>query len=221
MAEKPTYEELERRVQELEKAESEHNLAEDRLKKIFDNTQDAIFIHDLEGNILDVNDKMCPMYGLTKQEALQVNIEDVSSSKMSMKALLKRWQKVLNGEKLLFEWEARRPKDESVFNAEISIQKISFHDKDIVLANIRDITERKRAEEALREREEKYRLLFNMGVNAMFLVDNNTTQILECNNKASQLFGYSPQELLSMKMTDLSTTPETTRRACQEKVSKK
>ena len=47
MAEKPTYEELERRVQELEKAESEHNLAEDRLKKIFDNTQDAIFIHDL------------------------------------------------------------------------------------------------------------------------------------------------------------------------------
>jgi len=221
MAEKPTYEELERRIRELEKAESERNLAEERLKKIFDNTQDAIFIHDLEGNILDVNDKMCRMYGLTKEEALEVTIEDVSSSRMSMKVLLERWQKILNGEKLLFEWEARRPKDESVFNAEVSIQKISFHDKDIVLANIRDITERKRAEEALRERKEKYRLLFNMGVNAMFLVDNNTTQILECNNKASQLFGYSPQELLSMKMTDLSTTPETTRRACQEKVSKK
>ena len=53
-----------------------------------------------------------------------------------------------------------------------------------------------------------------MGVNAMFLVDNNTTQILECNNKASQLFGYSSQQLLSMKMTDLSATPEATRRAC-------
>jgi PAS domain S-box-containing protein len=69
--------------------------------------------------------------------------------------------------------------------------------------------------------EDKYRLLFNMGVNAMFLVDNNTTRILECNNKASELFGYSTQELLSMKMTDLSTTPEATRRACQENVSKK
>ncbi len=84
-----------------------------------------------------------------------------------------------------------------------------------------DVTERNRAEKALREREEKYRLLFNMGVNAMFLVDDNTTQILECNNKASQLFGYSSQELLSMKMADLSTTPEATRRACQENVSKK
>ena len=47
MAEKPTYEELERRGQELEKAESERNLAEDRLKKIFNNTQDAIFIHGI------------------------------------------------------------------------------------------------------------------------------------------------------------------------------
>ncbi|MFP4128032.1 MAG: PAS domain S-box protein, partial [Desulfonatronovibrio sp.] len=121
MAEKPTYEELERRIQELEKAESELILAEDRLKKIFDNTQDAIFIHDLEGKILDVNDKMCRMYGLTKEEALEVTIENVSSSEMPIKDLPEKWQQVLNGEKLLFEWEARRPKDDSVFNVEVSI----------------------------------------------------------------------------------------------------
>jgi two-component system, cell cycle sensor histidine kinase and response regulator CckA len=220
MKAKPTYEELERRIEELERAESELGLAKDHLKKIFDNAQDAIFIHDLEGKILDVNDKMCRMYGLTKEEAFEVTIEDVSSSRMSKEVLLERWNKVLSDEKLLFEWEARRPKDKSLFNVEVSIQRISFQDKDIVLANVRDITERKRAEKALREREEKYRLLFNMGVNAMFLVDNTTTQILECNNKASQLFDYSSKELLSMKMVDLSTTPELTRRACRENVSK-
>jgi len=156
MAEKPSYEDLERRIQELEKAESERNLAENRLKKIFDNTQDAIFIHDLEGKILDVNDKMCRMYGLTREEAFEVTIEDVSSSRMSMEVLLDRWQKVLNGEKLLFEWEARRPKDESTFNVEVSIQLLSFHDKDIILANVRDITERIRTEEALRESLSRY-----------------------------------------------------------------
>ncbi|MFN2343881.1 MAG: ATP-binding protein, partial [Desulfonatronovibrio sp.] len=147
MAEKPTYEELKRRIQDLEKVESELILAEDRLKKIFDNTQDAILIHDLDGKTLDVNDQMCRMYGLTKEEALEVTIENISSSRMPMENLLEKWQKVLNGEKLLFEWEARRPKDHSVFNVEVSIQKISFHDKDIVLANVRDIAERKRAEE--------------------------------------------------------------------------
>ena len=101
MVEKPTYEELERRVQELEKADSGRKFAEDRLKKIFDNTQDAVFIHDIEGKILDVNDKMCRIYGLTtKEEALELTIKDVSSSRMSMNVLLERWQKVLNGEKL-------------------------------------------------------------------------------------------------------------------------
>jgi PAS domain S-box-containing protein len=152
MTARPSYEELERRIQELEKTESERNFTENFLKKIFDNTQDAIFIHDLEGKILDVNDKMCRMYRLTKNEALEVNIGDISSSKMSMEILLERWQKVLNGEKLLFEWEALRPKEKTVFNVEVSIQKISFHDKDIILANVRDITERKRADEKLRHR---------------------------------------------------------------------
>jgi PAS domain S-box-containing protein len=157
MSEKPSYEELERRIQELEKSECERRIAEDRLKKIFDNTQDAILIHDLEGKNLDVNDKMCRMYGLTKSEALEVSIENISSSRMSMDVLLERWQKVLNGEKLFFEWEALRPKDGSVFNVEVSIQKISFHDKDIVLASVRDITERKLAEEALRQSEVRAR----------------------------------------------------------------
>ncbi len=132
MAEKPTYEELQRRIQELEKAESERILVEDRLKKILDNTQDAIFIHDLEGKILDVNDKMCRMYGLTKEEAIELTIEDVSSPKMMLEDMQDKWKKVLNGEKLLFEWEALRPKDQSVFYVEISIQTIAFHDKDVV-----------------------------------------------------------------------------------------
>ncbi|MEA2061387.1 MAG: hypothetical protein U9P10_12955 [Thermodesulfobacteriota bacterium] len=47
MVEKPSYEELEKRIQELEKTESEHKLAEDRLKKIFNNTQDAIYTADI------------------------------------------------------------------------------------------------------------------------------------------------------------------------------
>jgi two-component system, cell cycle sensor histidine kinase and response regulator CckA len=201
MAENPTYEKLVRRVQELEKAESQRNITEDRLKKIFDNTQDAIFIHDLEGKILDVNDKMCRMYGLTKEEALEVNIEDVSSSKMAMDVLLERWQKVLNGEKFLFEWEARRPKDESVFNVEVSIQKISFHDKDIVLANIRDITERKRAEEALRESrdilekksEEQRLLLDGIKTQVWYLSDVGTYG--RVNRAHADFLGFHPRKI--------------------------
>jgi PAS domain S-box-containing protein len=124
----------------------ERKNAEERLKKIFDNTQDAIIIHDLEGHILDVNDKMCRMYGLTKQDACKKNIKDISGSRMPKDSLREKWQRVLNGEKLIFEWDAFRPGEGSAFNVEISLQKISFREKDIVLANVRDITESKRAE---------------------------------------------------------------------------
>ncbi|MFP4109387.1 MAG: PAS domain S-box protein [Desulfonatronovibrio sp.] len=201
MAEKPTYEELERRIQELEKAESELILAEDRMKKIFDNTQDAIFIHDLEGKILDVNDKMCRMYGLTKEEALEVTIENVSSSEMPIKDLPEKWQQVLNGEKLLFEWEARRPKDDSVFNVEVSIQKISFHDKDIVLANVRDITQRKQAENELRE---KTNFLENITDNMIDLV---AVTDMEGNFKFTGsshiILGYEPNSLVGRNVMEL------------------
>jgi len=196
MSEKPSYEELERRIHELEKAECERSIAEDRLKKIFDNTQDAILIHDLEGKILDVNDKMCRMYGLTKEEALEVTIEKISSSKMSMEDLLERWQNVLNGEKILFEWEARRPKNGSVFNVEVSIQKISFHDKDIVLANVRDITERKRAEEALRQSQDTFRDLFEKSADAILLIDQSGV-FVECNQAAVNLLKMSRGEFMN------------------------
>ncbi|MCP4623099.1 MAG: PAS domain S-box protein, partial [bacterium] len=82
---------------------TERKWAEYRLKKIFNNTHDAIFIHDLEGKVIDVNDKMCQMYGVTKQQAGLMTIQDVSSAGMSMEAVSKKWQKALNGEKVLFE----------------------------------------------------------------------------------------------------------------------
>jgi PAS domain S-box-containing protein len=80
----------------------------------------------------------------------------------------------------------------------------------------RDITERKRAEEALRQSEEKYRQLFEMESDALFLIENATGQILEVNASAVALYGYSRDELLQKRNTDLSAEPEETRAATQE-----
>ena len=80
------------------------------------------------------------------------------------------------------------------------------------LGNIlRDVTESKRAEEALRESENRYRQLFEAESDAVFLIENKTGRILEANSAASAMHGYSRQELLAMKNTDLSAEPEDTR----------
>jgi diguanylate cyclase (GGDEF)-like protein/PAS domain S-box-containing protein len=79
-----------------------------------------------------------------------------------------------------------------------------------------DITERKRAEEALRESEEKHRQLFDLESDAIFMIDNETGRIIEANAAAAVLYGYSREELLLKKNTDLSAEPDKTRQATME-----
>jgi len=79
-----------------------------------------------------------------------------------------------------------------------------------------DITERMRAEEASRASEEWYRQLFELGSDALFLIENETGRILEVNAAAEELYGYRREELLQMKNTDLSAESSATRAATLE-----
>ncbi len=66
---------------------------------------------------------------------------------------------------------------------------------------------------AIQDSEEQYRTIFNLVSDAIFLIDNETGQILEVNEAASSLYGYSREELLSMNHRDVSAEPERTREA--------
>jgi PAS domain S-box-containing protein len=87
---------------------------------------------------------------------------------------------------------------------------------------LRDITERKRAEErlrainkALQEGEDKYHELVELGGVAAFLLENKTGVILESNTAASEMYGYSHDEFLRLRSFDLSAEPEKTREVFQ------
>jgi two-component system cell cycle sensor histidine kinase/response regulator CckA len=84
------------------------------------------------------------------------------------------------------------------------------------LSSGEDITERLQAEAALRESEGRYRHLFELESDAIFLIDNETGHILEVNPAASDLYGYSREELLQMRNIDLSAEPDQTRKATLE-----
>ena len=72
-----------------------------------------------------------------------------------------------------------------------------------VVVNCRDITERKRSEEALRESERQYHLLFNRIADPMFIFDGETHRFLDCNEAVHRLYGYSMDELRLMTPFDL------------------
>jgi PAS domain S-box-containing protein len=72
-----------------------------------------------------------------------------------------------------------------------------------IVVNCRDITERKRAEEALRESERKYRSLFNRIADPIFIFDAQSHRFLDCNEAVHRVYGYSIEELRLMTPFDL------------------
>ena len=228
MAEKPTYEELEQRVQELEKIESEYKSSKEALvdseakyRLLFEHANIGIFIAQ-DGCLKIPNPYLSQILGYSREE-LEEQPFSLFIHPEHLPLVNTRHQERLSGKTGLpqtYDFRVISKNGKSLW-VQLSTILIQFKGRPATLNFLHDITERKRMEEALREREERYRLIFSMGANAMFLVDDDTTQILECNTKASQLFGYSSQELLSMNMTDLSTIPEETRQACKKNVAKK
>ncbi len=81
---------------------------------------------------------------------------------------------------------------------------------------LQDITERRRAEEALRESEEHYHALFNLISDAVYVIEQETGRVLDVNEAACRIYGYTREEWLKMKNTDVSAEPDETRKATKE-----
>ncbi|MCB0729464.1 MAG: PAS domain S-box protein [Ignavibacteriae bacterium] len=140
-----------RNVTEEKKAKEALINAKENLQKVYDNVHNAIFIHKEDGSILDVNEKMLSMYNVDRIQALTLNIIDISSNDSSLEKAKFYWQKALEGEDQVFEWKAKRPGDNSVFDVEVFLTKITFGGSNYILANVKDITEQKKVKLALIE----------------------------------------------------------------------
>ncbi len=103
-----------------------------------------------------------------------------------------------------------------VKTVEVHSSPISIGDRQILFSIINDVTEHQIMEGALRDSEEKFRHLFEMESDALFMIDRRDGKIIEANGAAERLYGYSRSEMLQMKNTDFSAEPEETRRATVE-----
>lgn len=147
-----------RDISDRKAAEIALKTSEKNLRTIFDSANNAIFIHDLDGRMIDVNDRMLEMYQVeSREQALKLGALDYSAPDNSFDQASLLWERALTGEKVQFEWRAKRPSDGFEFDIEIVLNKITLAGKDVVIANIQDISERKRAENALRHSEAELR----------------------------------------------------------------
>jgi PAS domain S-box-containing protein len=98
-------------------------------------------------------------------------------------------------------------KDGTRFPIEANIRKMEYKGRNVRFGAIRDITERKQAEEALKASEQKYRNLMENASDPILLADMQGN-IIEANRKAEELWGYTKEELLQMHYTQLHPMQE-------------
>jgi len=179
---------------------------------IFDGVNDAIFIRDAAtGTVIDINQRVIELFGYTREEALAGPIGFLSAdiAPHTRSGIAEKFQQAILEGYATFDWHVRR-KDGSLLWVEGDMRKLRIGDADVVIIAIRDNTARKGAEEALRESEDKYRQVFEMESDAHFLIEKETGRILEVNSAACSLYGYSREDLLTMKNFDLSAEPRDT-----------
>jgi len=210
MATKRTYEELEKRVKELEnevlelkQAEEALRLSHANLSALLENTSDYILLSDRDGLLLMFNSAYA---GIIK-EAFDVDMKPglnphkLLPDKESVAFWDASHRRVLSGEKFRAEYKHKFD-DENVRDFEVSFHPV-IEDGEVrgFSEVIRDISKRKRMEEALRESEEKYRTLLDRIEEAYFEVDiaGNFTFF---NDSLSKSLGYSDDELMGTNNRD-------------------
>lgn len=195
--------------------EAEREIRES-FQTIFNAVYDAIFLHRSDGAILDVNDRMLELYGVSRPKAVQLSIvEDYSARDNPVDQLDVTWRRVIEGEPQFFEWKARRPGDGSTFDVEVFLQAIELAGDKVILANVRDVSARKAVEAALKESENLYRGITEI-TPASITVHRNGVHVF-ANPAALELLGAERQDqVLGRSIFDF--VHEDQREFCRERV---
>ena len=172
--------------------------SEARFRTFVDHATDAFFLLDDKSTVLDVNRQACDSLGYSREELIgkhrsdfDVGLDDTSIQRLK--------QRIVAGEAITFETRHRR-KDGTSFPVEVRVSQFE-QDGRRFLCLVRDITERKRAEDELRASEERFRSFVDHATDGFFLFDEHQA-LLDVNRQACESLGYSREEMIGMHPRD-------------------
>jgi len=204
---KPTYAELERRINDLEKTLEELRIQKTYFEKLFNSAPEAIVLHNNEDQIVDVNEEFLRIFGYTRKEVKGKPINDVVASEEFLGEAIKVSETVMSGERVELETKRKR-KDGSLIDVSILGAPIIHEGKQLGdFAVYRDITERKKAEEELIIQKTYLEKLFNSAPEAIVWHDNNDI-VVNVNDEFTNLFGYSREEAIGKPINELVASEE-------------
>lgn len=185
--------------------------SEEKYRTLFESANDAIFLVDYD-RLIDCNSKALQMFGCDRHDQivghtpLDFSPKTQLDGRDSREKAFEKIQGALSGIPQFFEWQHVRL-DGSPFDAEVSLHAVEIQGVIQLQAIIRDITERKRAEEGLKESEERYRAFWDAALEGLMIHSEGV--ILDCNRLFSEMWGYeTAEELIGKEVFALPLTPE-------------
>jgi PAS domain S-box-containing protein len=175
------------------RAEEELRHSQRRFRDLFENSPDAIFVEDLQGNVLDANTTACTLHGFSREQLIGKNaIEDLipPGNREAARAV---FQKLVNGQISWIEGESLCA-DGRVVPVESRVVHVEFDGQPALLFHVRDVIERRAAEMALRSSETLFRSVWENSVDGMRLTDENGT-IVAVNSAFCRLVGMAQEQL--------------------------
>jgi diguanylate cyclase (GGDEF)-like protein/PAS domain S-box-containing protein len=193
----------------LQRKQAETSLreSEERYRQIVDNASDIIYSHDLEGNFTSVNPAALRTYGYTVEETMRLNIAGVVDPSYLPLAQNRIREKLAGVEQTgPYELLTYTKEGEPVW-VEVSTRLVATENEPPQIHGVaRDITERKKAQEAARQSESRYRTLFQQSRDAIYITTREGA-IVEANQAFLRLFDYTGDEIKNVDAVELYADP--------------
>lgn len=190
-------------ITERKHAEQELARESQRSTLLLRNASDGVHILDQEGNVLEASDSFCEMLGYSREDLIGANVSlwDARWSALELKDVVN--QQVVAAGRSVFETRHRR-RDGSVFDVEVTGQRIELDGKIVLYNSSRDITARKRMDAALRASEEKFAKAFRSS--PMFITISTVAdgRYIEVNEGFLRGTGNSREEVIGFTASDLA-----------------
>ncbi|MBW3572080.1 MAG: PAS domain S-box protein [Gemmatimonadetes bacterium] len=194
-------------VTEQRAAEQALRRSEESYRTIFELSNDAIIVSDAEtGQVVDANRRAVEMCDTTLDE-LRADPASVlwnGPEPYTAARAMEQIRRAAQGKAQRFEWMSVHPRTGAPIWGEVSLQRVVLAGQLRVLAVVRDIGERKAAEQALRDGEESYRTIFDLAGAGIWVHDVQTGAFLDVNQTACELYGWSVDEQKAMGVAGLS-----------------
>ena len=190
------------------RAEEAVRQSQDWHRTILRTAMDGFWLVDKQGRLQEVNDTYCQMSGYAEAELVGKHLSELEAVE-SADDIAAHIATISARHEGRFESRHRR-KDGTLFDVEVSAQYRAAEGGRLVCF-LRDITERVRAEEAVRSNAQQLKSYLDNAGDAIYVIELRTGRIRNCNARACQDLGYTEEELLELSATDVEALlpPET------------